>query len=462
MTYRYRLATVFLMGFFVDCINIFMPAVALPTIAAEFHVGISAGAWVANAYMLGLTLAIPLAPWLADRWGARGLMAGSMLAFALAAWACGEAGSFGQLVGWRFIQGMAGGLVIPVGQALAFNRFQGPERARVSTLVMAVALIAPALSPWLGGLIVDHGSWRWVFHSNIALALAAAGLAWLWVRDAPATARQRPDLKGLVLVSAALAAWLLGMSLYGAGQGSGQGLALAWLGMAAGLAFTVLYALHARKTAHPIVELQLLKSPRLRMSVAVYHAIPGVFTGVNLLNIFYLQDMLHLSAQATGRFMMVYAGGALVSMLVGGRLYNRAGARPLFIASMVLHSLGIAALAAVAGPADPWLLAGAYGLMGLGGGLGANTAQTTALLDFDGRQTQQASVIWNLNRQMAFSVGAAFFLMVFNMLATRLDAGRAYHITFLIASLAGLVPLLQLRSLHTLKDHHARQQAHRP
>lgn len=462
MTYRYRLATVFLMGFFVDCINIFMPAVALPTIAAEFHVGISAGAWVANAYMLGLTLAIPLAPWLADRWGARGLMAGSMLAFAVAAWACGEAGSFGQLVGWRFIQGMAGGLVIPVGQALAFNRFQGPERARVSTLVMAVALIAPALSPWLGGLIVDHGSWRWVFHSNIALALAAAGLAWLWVRDAPATARQRLDLKGLVLVSAALAAWLLGMSLYGAGQGSGQGLALAWLGMAAGLAFTVLYALHARKTAHPIVELQLLKSPRLRMSVAVYHAIPGVFTGVNLLNIFYLQDMLHLSAQATGRFMMVYAGGALVSMLVGGRLYNRAGARPLFIASMVLHSLGIAALAAVAAPADPWLLAAAYGLMGLGGGLGANTAQTTALLDFDGRQTQQASVIWNLNRQMAFSVGAAFFLMVFNMLATRLEAGRAYHMTFLIASLAGLVPLLHLRSLHTPEDHHARQQAHRP
>jgi len=364
-------------------------------------------------------------------------------------------------VGWRFIQGMAGGLVIPVGQALAFNRFQGPERARVSTLVMAVALIAPALSPWLGGLIVDHGSWRWVFHSNIALALAAAGLAWLWVRDAPATARQRPDLRGLVLVSAALAAWLLGMSLYGS-QGSGQGLALAWLGMAAGLAFTVLYAIHARKTAHPIVELQLLKSPRLRMSVAVYHAIPGVFTGVNLLNIFYLQDMLHLSAQATGRFMMVYAGGALVSMLVGGRLYNRAGARPLFIASMVLHSLGIAALAAVAAPADTWLLAAAYGLMGLGGGLGANTAQTTALLDFDGRQTQQASVIWNLNRQMAFSVGAAFFLMVFNTLATRLDAGRAYHMTFLIASLAGLVPLLQLRSLHTPEDHHARQQAHRP
>ena len=156
MTYRYRLAAVFLMGFFVDCINIFMPAIALPTIAAEFHVGVSAGAWVANAYMLGLTLAIPVSTWLAGRWGARRLMAGSMLAFALAVWACGLAGTFGQLIGWRFVQGMAGGLMIPVGQAAAFNLFQGPERARISTLVMAVALIAPALA--VAGR-ADRGSW---------------------------------------------------------------------------------------------------------------------------------------------------------------------------------------------------------------------------------------------------------------------------------------------------------------
>ena len=103
MTYRYRLAAVFLMGFFVDCINIFMPAIALPTIAAEFRVGVSAGAWIANAYMLGLTLAIP-AQHLAGRPLARRLMAGSMLAFALAVWACGLAGTFGQLIGWRFVQ----------------------------------------------------------------------------------------------------------------------------------------------------------------------------------------------------------------------------------------------------------------------------------------------------------------------------------------------------------------------
>ena len=152
MSYRYRIALVFLTGFFIDCINIFMPAVALPRLAAEFATASLDTAWVGNAYILGLTLVIPISTWLAGRWGARRLLAASMLVFALAVAACGMAGSFAAVVVWRFVQGMAGGLLIPVGQAMAFALFQGAERARISTLVMAVALIAPALSPGLGGL----------------------------------------------------------------------------------------------------------------------------------------------------------------------------------------------------------------------------------------------------------------------------------------------------------------------
>ncbi|WZB69082.1 MFS transporter [Achromobacter xylosoxidans] len=239
-----------------------------------------------------------------------------MLAFALAVWACGLAGTFGQLIGWRFVQGMAGGLMIPVGQAAAFNLFQGPERARISTLVMAVALIAPALSPWLGGLIVDHGSWRWIFHSNIPLALAAAALAWGWVRDTPSERPPRPDLKGLALISIALASLLTGMSLYGAGQD----MTPAWICLATGAASALAYVVHYRGSTHAIVELKLLGSPRLRLSVAIYHAIPGVFTGVNLLNIFYLQDVLGMSARATGTLMIVYACGAFVAMMAGGTI----------------------------------------------------------------------------------------------------------------------------------------------
>lgn len=450
MTYRYRIATVFLMGFFIDCINIFMPAVALPRMAAEFQIDSATSAWVANAYILGLSLSIPLSSWLAGRWGARSLLTASMLAFAGAVWACGEASTFGQMVGWRFVQGMAGGLLIPVGQAMTFNLFQGRERARISTWVMAMALLAPALSPTLGGWIVDQASWRWVFHANIPLALAAAALSWLWVRKQPLQAQARPDFQGLLLISAALTCALLGMSMYGAGQaGMVAGGCLGGAVLLAGL-----YARHSRRVGHAIVDLRLLKSPRLALSIWVYYAIPGIFTGVNLVNIFYLQDTLHMSAEQTGMFMVVYAAGALVAMLVCGRMYNRAGARVLFMLAMLLHSLGIATLAAVDSTQDRPILILAYALMGIGGGLGANTAQTTALMDFDGAQTHQASVLWNINRQMAFSVGAALLPMLFHLFVQRYSAPEAYHLTFAMAALLGMVPLLQLRRLRTERTHH--------
>lgn len=93
MTYRYTVALIFLIGFFIDCVNIFMSAVALPSIADDMHVSTSSVAWVANAYILGLTLIIPISTWLAGRFGSREILTASMLVFSVAAGLCGMAGS---------------------------------------------------------------------------------------------------------------------------------------------------------------------------------------------------------------------------------------------------------------------------------------------------------------------------------------------------------------------------------
>ncbi|WP_409285362.1 MFS transporter [Pseudomonas protegens] len=451
MTYRYKVAVVFLLGFFIDCVNIFMSAVALPSIAGHLQVSSAAVAWVANAYILGLTLVIAISTWLAARFGNRQVLCASMLLFSGAGLMCGLADSFMSLVFWRLLQGMAGGLLIPLGQALTFNLFQGAQRARISTLVMAVALLAPALSPTLGGAIVDHSSWRWVFFASLPLSLLAALLSWCWINPEPTAPADRPDLRGLLLVSASLGGLLLGMSLYG----SGYPLYQAIPGLVAGLLLAECYRRHCQTCARPIVELRLLKNPRLSLSVAIYHAIPGIFTGVNLLSLFFLQKQLHLSARHSGMFMLLYAAGALLAMLAGGRFYNRLGAARLFATALVLHSAGIATLCGVDSTADLPLLALAYLLMGLGGGAGANTAQTTALLDFDGADTHQASVIWNINRQVAFSLGAAWLLMLYNLLLGYSDATGAYHLSLLLAAAAGLLPLLTLNRLPSIKASHA-------
>ncbi|RON71228.1 MFS transporter [Pseudomonas fluorescens] len=453
MSYRYKVASIFLLGFFIDCINIFMSAVALPSLSVSLQVSTSSVAWVANAYILGLTLIIPLSTWLAARFGSRKILTVSMLVFSGSVWMCGLAEQFPALVFWRFVQGIGGGLLIPVGQALTFNLFQGEQRAKISTLVMAVALIAPAISPTLGGAIVDSSSWRWVFYSNIPFSLIAAGLSWWWIKEARPASLPRPDIKGLLLVSAALATLLMGMSLYGGDYP--PLMALAWV--TAGLLFIALYLRHYRQANQPIIDLDLLKSTRLSTSIFIYYAIPGVFTGVNLLSMFFLQNILHFSARLTGMFMIVYAIGALIAMLIGGRVYNQVGAKRLFTLGLLLHSAGIATLTLVNAPASIGVIVIAYGLMGIGGGLGANTAQATALLDFSGSDTHKASVIWNINRQLSFSFGAALLLMIFNLLLKPFGTTDAYHATFVIAALAGLLPLFSMSQLNPAKAPHERQ-----
>ncbi|MEX0398673.1 MFS transporter, partial [Providencia rettgeri] len=214
MTYRYKIATVFLLGFFIDCINIFMSAIALPDIAASFSASQSQVAWVANAYILGLVLVMPISLWLAGRLGNQKLLCYSMLLFSIAAWLSGSSDSIYSLIFWRFIQGAAGGLLIPVGQALVFALFPNNDRQRISTLIMTVALIAPAFSPAIGGLIIDSLSWHWVFYSNLPFSLLTAVLAWIWIKNDGKKIREKPDILGLIMVSLSLLSLLLSFSFY--------------------------------------------------------------------------------------------------------------------------------------------------------------------------------------------------------------------------------------------------------
>lgn len=337
MSYRYKIATVFLIGFFIDCINIFMSAIALPDIASAFSTSQSMVAWVANSYILGLVLIMPLSLWLAGQLGNQKLLSISMLLFSVSVLLCGLSHSIYSLVVWRFIQGVAGGLLIPVGQALVFELFPGKERHRISTLIMVVALTAPAFSPAVGGMIIDSLSWRWVFYANLPFSLFAAILAWWWVNNDGRQQREKPDVIGLIMVSFSLLFLLLSFSFYN----DYHSLVLAVSSFLFSVFILVLYLQYAKKCSAPILNFQLLVNSNLRNAFIVYYAVPGVFTGVNLLNIFNLQSNLHFSAAQTGMFMLLYAAGALLSMLSGGYLYHQVGKKTLFFAGMTTHSLGI-------------------------------------------------------------------------------------------------------------------------
>lgn len=439
MSYRYKIATVFLLGFFIDCINIFMSAIALPDIATAFSVSPSMVAWVSNAYILGLVLIMPMSLWLASVLGDRKLLCYSMLLFSVSVWLIGMSESIHSLIFWRFVQGVAGGLLIPVGQALVFALFPNHERQRISTMIMAIALIAPAFSPTIGGMIIDALSWRWVFFANIPFTVITAFLAWRWIKENKAKTSGKPDFLGLFMVNVSLLCLLLSFSLFN----DYQSVVLAISSFLLSITMLLIYLKYAKGSAHPILNLQLLKNYNLRNAFIVYYAVPGIFTGVNLLNIFNLQRNLEFSAKQTGLFMLLYAVGALLSMTSGGLLYRHLGKKRLFIIGITLHSLGISLLFWVSNANDLSTLIVAYLLMGMGGGLSANTAQISALIDFKGQDLLQGSVLWNINRQVAFSLGTVVLISIFTLLPAANDLLRYQH-TFLLAALLCLLSLISI------------------
>ncbi|MBV4478454.1 MFS transporter [Pseudomonas khavaziana] len=353
MTYRSKVAWIFLLGFALDLVNMFVATVAYPDIARELQASVTQLAWISNAYMLGLTVIIPLSVWLAAIMGERTLIATSLLLFAGASVMVGQAGSIDALIGWRALQGLGGGLLIPVGQAMAYRHFPAAERSHLTARVMSVALLVPALSPALGGLIVDSLSWRWIFYANVPLALITLLLTLLWIKpDVPTSVRPPLDL-GSIFKQAA--------------------------------------------------------SPMLRVAMLVYLCIPGVFIGTSLIAILYVRGLGYDATEA-GALMLPWALASAMAIHLSKQLFNRCGPKPLLVAGMALQCGGILLLN------EPTLIIAAYALMGLGGSLCSSTAQTLAFLDIAAERMGHASALWNINRQVSFCVGAAVLSAVLSAL----------------------------------------------
>lgn len=439
MPYRYRVAVVYLLGFFLDLINMFISNVAWPEMGREFHAPVTELAWISHGYLCGLTLVIPCSAWLTQRLGARRLFMLSLGLFSLGTLASGLAPGLETLVAARILQGVGGGLLIPVGQALTWQLFAVHERAKLSSAIMLVALLAPALSPTAGGLLVESFGWRWIFLSSLPLALLTLVLAGFWLKPGEQQTARRPlDVKGLMLGSAGLFAILLGVTQ--AGNPAAHGAALVWL--IAGMLILWLFIRRNGKHPTPLFSLPLLADPLLRYAMLVYQCIPGIFMGTSLVSIVYLQTQLGLSATQTGMLMLPWAMASFVAISFTGKMFNRLGPRPLIAAGGIFQSAGILLLTQInSGEQASWLVA-AYALMGLGGSLSSSTAQSTAFIAIPSEAMPEASALWNINRQLSFCFGVALLSLVLTVLQTLMPAPSAYFFTFSLAAAGTLAPLV--------------------
>jgi EmrB/QacA subfamily drug resistance transporter len=175
-----KIAGVVVLGAIMSILDITVVSVALPTFQTEFNASYAQVAWTMTAYTLALATVIPLTGWAADRFGTKRLYMTALLLFTLGSALCATADSIGQLVGYRVLQGLGGGMLMPLGMTI-MTRAAGPDRiGRLMAVLGVPMLLGPIGGPILGGWLIDVASWHWIFLINVpigAVALIYAGLA---------------------------------------------------------------------------------------------------------------------------------------------------------------------------------------------------------------------------------------------------------------------------------------------
>lgn len=441
MNYRVRVASVYLLGFFIDLVNMFIANVAYPDIGRQLDAPVSQLAWVSNGYILGLTLVIPLSSWLVKRMGSKRLFMLSLVIFIIGT--CGVAAAFNieQLIVWRVVQGLGGGLLIPVGQTMTYSLYRSHERAKLSSVVMLVALMAPALSPAIGGVLVDNVSWRWVFLASLPLAVVALILAACWLKpDVQSGTAERLDFSGLVTGCLGLTLILLGLTSMGESGHLSQGAVL----LLVGLGLMGWYVRASLRKTQPLLNLRLVQEPMLQTAMLIYQLIPGIFTGVSLVAMLYLQDQLGMHASLVGAMMLPWAIASFAAISLTGKKFNKVGPRPLFIIGCLVQGIGIGLLPLIGSADDVTLTAAAYALMGFGGSLCSSTAQSSAFIQVNDNELADASALWNINRQLSFCFGVTLISLLLNVLLNMsgISQTQAYHLCFALAAVSAVIPVL--------------------
>jgi len=337
--------------------------IAIDRLGVAFDAPLSTIQWVSTAYLLALGAAIPLTGWAVDRFGTRRVFLGSVATFLVGSALCGAAWSPASLIGFRVLQGLGGGMVMPVGMTI-LARAAGQERmGRVMAIVGVPMLLAPAVGPILGGALVSGASWRLIFYVNLPVGLLALALARRVLEREHARVDAPLDVTGALLLSPGLAALVGGLSA------SSGGLLAHVLPLVAGALLIGAFVRHALCAERPLIDLRMFADRVVAASAATTLLFGAAFFGSMLLLALYYQLARDLSALQAGLLLVPQGVGAMLVMPAAGKLTDRTGPGAIVLGGLALVVAGTLPFALVARDVPGWLLG--VGLFLRGAGMGA-------------------------------------------------------------------------------------------
>ncbi len=409
-------------------------SVALHKLATDLHVPVSTIQWVTTGYMLALGVAVPLSTWALARFGGK-----QVWMFALSVFLVGSIGSSlawdaWSLIAWRVVQGVGGGLMLPVMTTLVMQAARGRALGRTTTWVALPALLGPILGPLVGGAIVTHLSWRFMFWVNVPFCIVGLILAGVYLaNDRPSASGARPalDVWGLVLLAPGIATMILGLSNAGAAHGFDHPDVIGPL--AVGIALLVAFAVYALRHRDPLVDVRLLAARSVGSSSSVLFLSGFSLYGAMLLLPLYYQEIRGASALAAGLMLVPQGVGTLLSRQVAGPLTDRIGARSIAVVGFLVVAASTVPFCFVGARSSGWLLALWLLIRGIGLGAVTMPVMTAAYVGLDRSQIAHSSVLTRTAQQIGGSFGTAVLAVILERSITGAGTGAmvaGFHVAF--------------------------------
>ncbi len=405
------LGAVVVLGTIMSVLDMTIVNVAIPTLGGDLHTSISTIQWVLTGYMLAFASVIPLTGWATERFGAKRVWLVSLLLFMLGSALSGAAWSIGSLIGFRALQGLGAGMLLPVGQTI-LAQAAGPQRmGRVMSVIGVPMLLAPVFGPVLGGAILGEVSWRWIFFINLPIGVLAVLAAQRLLPEAKPQLGQRLDLRGLALLSPGIAVFLYGMSQ--AGNQGGFGSTRTIVAASTGLVLVALFVWHASvRGKNALIDLSLFARRGFATAAAANLLLCIALFGSLILLPLYYQVVRRESALHTGLLLAPQGIGAALAMPVAGWLSDKIGPRLVVSVGTVTAMLGTLAFTQVAADTSYAYLAAALLVIGLGIGSTIMPWMAAAFQTLSREETPRATSALNAVQRIAGAVGTALLAIV--------------------------------------------------
>jgi DHA2 family multidrug resistance protein len=317
---------------FMEVLDTSVANVALPHIAGNLSASTSESTWVLTSYLVSNAIILPATNWLGRYFGRRRFLTVCIAIFTLSSAFCGAATSLGMLLFARVLQGAGGGALQPIAQAVLLESFPAEKRGSAMAVYGMGIVVAPIIGPTLGGWITDNYSWRWIFYINVPIGILAILMASAFVEDPPYIKNQRPgriDYIGFGLMAVGLAALQI---VFDKGQEddwfSSSFIVKTTLTAAIALTAFIIWELRSKE---PIVNLRVLTNRNFAVGTILIAAMGAVLYGTTALLPLFLQTLLGYPALQSGLAVSPRGIGAVISMIIVGRLVGRIDGRYLIM-----------------------------------------------------------------------------------------------------------------------------------